>query len=352
MRNRFVMPGMQRGWTENGAPNSNMPDYYRKRVLGGVALIISESCAIDHPSATAQAIACHLNASTLEPWKRCVNAVRDAGGEMLLQLWHEGALRNDVDHRTLSASGIAHPGLERGRAATAEDLAELADAYVRSALVAQQAGASGIELHCAHGFMLDQFLWAETNLRTDGYGGPDIVARTRFPAELTAAIREACGSEFLISVRFSQWKEHDYTAKIAPAPSDLAAFASIMRDAGANLLHASSRRFWTAEWPDIDDRSLAGWTKSLSGLPTITVGSVGLDKDVMESFTEEGEAHLTIVDSLAKLTTRFNQGEFDLVAVGRSLIADPDWVRKIAAGDYASVRSFRKADVSDLEWEV
>jgi 2,4-dienoyl-CoA reductase-like NADH-dependent reductase (Old Yellow Enzyme family) len=350
LKNRFVMPGMQRGFCKDGMPLPELADYYRKRAEGGVALVIGESAAIDHPSATAQPSAARLNAATADGWARCIAGVRGAGSEMLLQLWHEGGLRNDRDGETLSPSGFGHPKLPQGRAMTAGDIASVRDGYVRSALIAQRAGASGIEVHCAHGYFLDLFLWPDTNLRDDGYGGPDIAHRVRFPAEITAAIRDACGPEFLISVRFSQWKEHDYRAKVAPAHEDLAVMVTAFREAGADMLHASTRRFWTPEWPG-KDWSLAGWTRHLSGLPTITVGSVGLDKDVMESFTTEGAMTTTIPQSLAELARRLEAGEFDLVSVGRSLISDPDWVNKVRIGDFDAIRPFRKEDVGALEWE-
>ncbi|KAB1649620.1 hypothetical protein F8O04_05080 [Pseudoclavibacter endophyticus] len=88
--NRFIMPGMQRGWCENGAPDARLATYYRARAEGGVGLIISESVAVDHPSATRSEFFARLTPSTLPAWKSCVGAVKDAGGHMLLQLWHEG----------------------------------------------------------------------------------------------------------------------------------------------------------------------------------------------------------------------------------------------------------------------
>lgn len=350
LRNRFVMPGMQRGYCRDGAPLPELADYYGRRAQGGVALVISESCAIDHPSATAQPSAARLDAGTADAWARCVEAVHEAGGAMILQLWHEGGLRKDRDGETLSPSGLAYGGFAQGRAMTAEDLEAVRDGYVRSALCAQRAGADGIELHCAHGYFLDLFLWPETNRRDDGYGGPDIGNRVRFPAEIVAAIRAACGPGFLIGVRFSQWKDHDYRARIAETPGELAVMTTAFREAGADLLHASTRRFWIPEWPG-RDWSLAGWTRYLSGLPTITVGSVGLNKDVMESFTTEGAMATTVPESLAELARRMDAGEFDLVSVGRSLISDPDWVRKVQARDYGAIRPFRKEDVGALEWE-
>ncbi|WP_404714093.1 12-oxophytodienoate reductase [Sphingomonas sp. MMS24-J13] len=350
LANRFVMPGMQRGFSEGGRPLPQLADYYRRRVEGGVSLVISESCAIAHESATAQPAASRLAPDTFDAWARCVGAVTDAGGHMLLQLWHEGGLRKDEDGLTLSASGYGHPGLQRGRAASPAELGEMIDGFVTSALLAQKAGAAGVEVHGAHGFMLDQFLWAATNQRADGYGGAAIADRVRLPAEIVAAIRAACGPDFLISFRFSQWKEHDYTARVAQTPDELGEMLAILREAGVDMLHASTRRFWTPEWPD-HDWGLAGWTRHLSGLPTITVGSVGLDRDVMESFSTEGEARSTIETSLDELSRRLARGEFDLVSVGRSLISDPDWVKKVHDGDYAAIRPFQKRDIASLEWE-
>ena len=91
--NRFVMPAMQRGWCVNGVPLPKMADYYRERAEGGAGLIISEACAIDHPSATGQNPSAHIFGPAVASWARCVRAVKDAGGHMIVQLWHEGSMR-------------------------------------------------------------------------------------------------------------------------------------------------------------------------------------------------------------------------------------------------------------------
>jgi 2,4-dienoyl-CoA reductase-like NADH-dependent reductase (Old Yellow Enzyme family) len=348
--NRFVMPGMQRGWVRDGAPSPELASYYRRRVEGGVGLIIAESSAVDHSSSTVQPAACWLNPHTAGAWSRCVDAVRDASGHFLMQLWHEGGRRNAADGLALSPSGLSHPGHPNGRAATRAELGEIRDAFVRSALIAQSIGADGVEVHACHGYLLDQFLWAATNTRDDGYGGEAIADRARFPAEIVASIRAACGPDFVISFRFSQWKEHDYEAKVAATPDDLGVLLGMLRAAGANSLHASTRRFWVPEWPG-SEMGLAGWTRRLGGLPTITVGSVGLDRDVMASFMEDGEAASRVRASMQELAERFERQEFDLVAVGRGLISDPDWVKKVRDGQYDAVRTFQKADIASLQWE-
>jgi 2,4-dienoyl-CoA reductase-like NADH-dependent reductase (Old Yellow Enzyme family) len=351
LRNRFVMPGMQRGHCHNGSPLIALAEYYGRRAQGGVGLVIGESCAVDHASATAQETACHLNAATLYAWSLCVDAVHKAGGEMLLQLWHEGALRNPSDGRTLSPSGTAYPGHSGGHAATIAELDELRAAYVRSALLARSAGAAGVEVHACHGYLLDQFLWEATNSRSDPYGGPEMRNRVRFPAEIVAAIRAECGPDFLISFRFSQWKQYAYDAMIAPQPEDLEIMLAALKTAGVNVFHASTRRFWVPPWPQ-SPLSMAGWTRKLTQLPTIAVGSVGLDRDVMESFTREDEAEAEVARSITELATRFSNGEFDMVAVGRSLIGDPEWVEKLRTGRLREIRAFAKADIANLDaWE-
>jgi 2,4-dienoyl-CoA reductase-like NADH-dependent reductase (Old Yellow Enzyme family) len=349
LANRFVMPAMQRGMSVDGAPTPELAAYYARRAEGGVPLIIGESAAIDHPSATVQPSASWLTAATAGAWQRCVDEVRTAGGHMLLQLWHEGAVRNDG--HALSPSGRIHPGKPNGRAMTLEEMKAIGEGFVRSACIARDIGAAGVEVHCAHGYLLDQFLWHGSNVRDDGYGGADIADRVRFPAEIVSAIRHECGPDFLISLRFSQWKEVDYGARVAGDPAELAGMTTILREAGVDVLHCSTRRFWEPEWAG-DGRNLAGWVKELSGLPTITVGSVGLDTDVMTTFIEGRDPGARVDEAVAELEARLAAGEFDLVAVGRALIGDPDFVKKLAARDHAAIKLFARADLGKLEWDT
>jgi 2,4-dienoyl-CoA reductase-like NADH-dependent reductase (Old Yellow Enzyme family) len=349
LANRFVMPAMQRGMCDGGAPKPELAEYYARRAAGGVPLVIGESAAVDHPSSTVQPTSAHLNAATASAWQACVDAVRREGGAMLLQLWHEGALR--TDGQALSPSGKASPKKDSGRAMTRAEMEAIGEGFVRSARLAQSIGAAGVEVHAAHGYLLDQFLWHGSNVRDDGYGGPDIADRARFPAEIVRAIRVECGPEFVISLRFSQWKEVDYEAKVAADRAELGTLATMLREAGADVLHCSTRRFWEREWNG-DARNLAGWTKALGGLPTITVGSVGLDTDVMTVFMEGRDPGARVGVAIEDLEKRLEAGEFDLVAVGRALIGDPDFVRKIEARDYGAVRTFIRADLGQLEWDT
>jgi 2,4-dienoyl-CoA reductase-like NADH-dependent reductase (Old Yellow Enzyme family) len=350
LRNRFVMPGMQRYWCVDGAPDHRLREYYRRRVQGGAGLIVSESCAIDHPSATKNPTFARISPDTREAWRACAAGVHEAGGAMFLQLWHQGAVNYGGDAESnpnfvaLSPSGIAHPGESFGRAATEAELASLKRAFVQGALDAAEIGADGVELHSAHGFLLDQFLWPGTNLRTDRYGGPAITDRATFVAEVAEAVREATGPDFVISVRISQWKESDYDARIVEEPGQLGQLVAMLRSAGADIFHVSTRRFWTPEWAG-SDLGLAGWAKSFTDAAVIAVGSVGLDIDVMASLDGQ-EGRPTGASRIGELVRRFQRGDFDLVSVGRSQIGDPNWVTKMTDHRIPDIRGFRANDTS------
>ena len=350
LRNRFVMPGMQRYWCADGAPDLRLREYYRRRVLGGASLVISESCAVDHPSATKNPTFARIAPSTREAWRECVAGVHEAGGAMFLQLWHQGAVNyggdaeSNPDFVALSPSGVAHPGESFGRAATEAELDSIKRAFVQGAVDAEEIGADGVEIHSAHGFLLDQFLWPGTNLRTDRYGGPSITDRATFVAEVTEAVRAATGPDFAISVRISQWKESDYDARIVEEPAQLGQLVTMLRAAGADIFHVSTRRFWTPEWEG-SDLGLAGWAKSFTDAPVIAVGSVGLDIDVMASL-EGKEGRPTGASRIDELVRRFQRGDFDLVSVGRSQIGDPDWIAKMTHHRIPEIRGFRANDTS------
>ena len=354
--NRFVLPGMQRGWCSEGAPTDLLTEYYRRRVAGGVGLIVSESVAIDHPSSTQADNFAKLNGGTVTAWEKCISAVKQDGGNIFLQLWHEGGIRTEggtgplSHHPTLSPSGLAGATRPNGRAATLEEIAGIKQGFVRSALLAKEAGADGVEVHAAHGYLLDQFLWAATNRREDEYGGPDIRNRVRLPAEIVSEIRRACGPDFTISLRFSQWKEADYKARVVDTPDELGIMLDILRIAGVSAIHASTRRFWEPEWEG-SPLSLAGWCKRLSPLPVITVGSVGLDADVMESFNGK-EPEARVREGITELLKRFGNGEFDMVSVGRGQIGDPEWVTKVHRKEFDRIRVFRRSDMRRSDSDI
>lgn len=117
-----------------------------------------------------------------------------------------------------------------------------------------------------------------------------------------------------------------------------------MCEAGVDAFHCSTRRFWESEFPE-SNLNLAGWTKKLTGKPAVTVGSVTLNEDLMKSFGSDDTAAVTGID---ELLTRLQAGEFDLVAIGRSLIVNPSWPRQVERGALSELLPFNRSALSQL----
>jgi 2,4-dienoyl-CoA reductase-like NADH-dependent reductase (Old Yellow Enzyme family) len=226
-------------------------------------------------------------------------------------------------------------------------IADTISAYGRAAADAKRLGFDTVEIHGAHGYLIDQFFWSGTNKRTDKFGGATLKERSRFAAEVVKSVREAVGPEFPVILRISQWKQQDYAARLAETPDAMAEWLVPLVEAGVDVLHCSQRRFWQAEFPEIDGEAglnFAGWAKKLTGAATISVGSVGLSSDFIGSFSGESSKPA----SLDNLIQRLERDEFDLIAVGRALLSDPHWVTKVRTGDSNSMKDFSPAALAEL----
>ncbi|MHA7963268.1 NADH:flavin oxidoreductase [Paenibacillus sp. CAU 1782] len=325
LSNRIVMAPMTRQFSPEGVPGENVAAYYKRRAENGVGLIVTEGTIIEHADASDQGNVPHIyGEAALKGWSKVVEAVHAAGGKIIPQIWHMGAKGQVNDY-------------------SAAEIAEIVDSFARSAAAAKEIGFDGIEIHGAHGYLIDQFFWEKTNNRTDQYGG-DYLARATFAVEVIKACRQAVGPDFPIVFRYSQWKSSEYTAKLAKTPEELEQFLKLLSDAGVDVFHCSTRRFWEPEFEG-SDLNLAGWTKKLSGKPVITVGSVGLDTDFMTLFTEGKGGNTQGIDDLIK---RLENGEFDLVAIGRALLSDPAWANKVREGRLDDVLPFTRESLASL----
>lgn len=347
LRNRFVMPAMQRGFLKECTPTAAMAAYLEGCARGGMGLIITEGTGPDHPSAFWQGTFGVLRREDQAIWRDIVSRAKSGGAALLVQLWHAGSCRVVPPESawakspTLSPSGLLQAGRPNGAAMTARDIEEIRDAFVRAALFAQEIGADGVEIHAAHGYLLDQFLWHETNIRTDEYGGATLAERARFPRDVVAAVRATCGDDFLISFRFSQWKEVDYEARIVAHPDELRPAIGMLRAAGVDIFNVSTRRFDRIEWPELDPRrTLAGWVKSMTDAAVIAVGSVGLNNDIASNLFGGKNPELQVERDLERVRAAMAEGQFDLVGIGRAQIANPDFVARVQRGEIAALRSF------------
>lgn len=340
LKNRIAMAPMTRSFSPKGIPTQEVADYYRRRAEGGTGLLITEGTTINDAVATMDSKIPQIHGQeALAGWQKVVEDVHAVGGKIIPQLWHVGMARNPKNApfselASAGPSGLLSPGKQVAEPMTVEHINNVINAFAQAAKDAQKVGFDGIEIHGAHGYLVDQFFWSGTNQRTDEWGG-SMANRSRFAVEIIKAIRAATGPDFPIVLRYSQWKQQDYAARLAETPELLEQFLAPLADAGVDIFHCSTRRYWEPEFAG-SDLNLAGWTKKLTGKSTMTVGSVGLDGDFFGAFSGQGSNTRSIDD----LIERLDKGEFDLVAVGRALIQDPQWANKVRQGDMDKLETY------------
>ena len=337
------MAPMTRSFSPNGIPTADVAAYYQRRAEGEVGLILSEGTVIERTASSNDPNIPHFyGAEALAGWQKVIHDVHAGGGQMGPQIWHMGIMENHHSGWTPETpfegpSEFNKPGFSNGKAMTDADIADTIAAFGRAALNAKNLGFDCLEIHGAHGYLIDQFFWDATNLRTDWYGGKTIAERNRFAVEVIKEIRKQVGEDFAIIIRLSQFKPSDYTMKLAKTPQEMETWLNPLSEAGIDIFHCSQRRFWEPEFEG-SDLNFAGWAKKITGNATITVGSVGLSGDFFGAFRGETSEP----SSLDELLRRYDRGDFDLVAVGRPILADPNWVQKIRDNRDSELIGFSK----------
>ncbi len=341
--NRIVMAPMTRNQSPGNIPGPDVVEYYRRRAAGGVGLIITEGTCINHIAASGYPDVPYFHGEKrLAAWQKVAEAVHAEGGKIAPQLWHCGGMRRagtppEGEVNGYTPSGMNVPGKVNRHIMTLQDIDDCVQAFAQGAKDAKALGFDAVEIHGAHGYLIDQFFWEGTNQRDDEYGG-SLEKRGRFAIEIIKAVRAAVGPDFPVLLRWSQWKQQDYAARLVTSPEELEQFLLPLSDAGVDIFHCSTRRFWEPEFEG-SDLNLAGWTRKITGKPAITVGSVGLSTDFIPA---PGETAFKSAEpaSLDDLERRMQAGEFDLVAVGRALIANPDWARLVQENRTGDIKAF------------
>ncbi len=348
LANRIVMAPMTRSFSPGNVPGQDVVDYYRRRAEGGVGLIVTEGVSTNLDTATGTPNVPNIVTDTAKAgWKRVVDGVHNAGGKIAIQLWHEGPYRNPAktqhpDVPSWSASGIKVPGKQLWEPMSETEIETAIGEFVDASTAAHAAGFDAIEFHGAHSYLIDSFFWEQSNLRDDKWGG-DWRGRTRFACEIIRRTRDKLGADFPLIIRLSQWKQQDFAAKAAATPKDLEQWLTPLVDAGADIFHCSQRRFWETDFEG-SALNFAGWAKKITGKPSISVGSVGLSGEFTAAYA--GEASTPA--SLDELVARMKREEFDLIAVGRALLQDPDWAQKIRNGRASELMTFTKDALGKL----
>ncbi|GJL92315.1 NADH:flavin oxidoreductase [Hyphococcus sp.] len=346
--NRIVMAPMTRSFSPGNVPGDDVAAYYRRRAEGGVGLIVTEGVSTNLITSTGTPNVPNIVTDDAKArWKRVVEGVHGAGGKIAMQLWHEGPYRNPAktqhpDAPSWSASGIKVPGKQLWEPMNEAEVETAITEFVAAALAAKEARFDAIEFHGAHSYLLDSFFWDQSNQRADQWGG-DWTGRTRFACEIIRRTRAKLGADFPLIIRLSQWKQQDFAAKAAATPKEMEQWLTPLVDAGIDIFHCSQRRFWEADFEG-SALNFAGWAKKLTGKPSISVGSVGLSGEFTAAYAGEASTPASLDD----LTARMEREEFDLIAVGRALLQDPDWALKIRDSRNDELMTFTKDALDKL----
>ncbi len=325
LKNRIVMPAMG---TNLAGPEGEVTDeliaYYEERAKGGTGLIITEFTCIDYEYGKGFIRQLRFDEDRFIPgMQRLAAAVQKYGTKLFVQIHHAGRQSSSAlinGKQIVAPSNIASAAVgEEPRELTTEEVKELVNKFVQTAVRCKQAGIDGVEIHGAHGYLINQFLSPQSNLRKDEYGG-SFENRMRFIEEIIAGIREKCGQEYPVTVRLS-------ADEFIDGGIDLQLGKQISRHLeklGIDGLHISSGTYESMDKIIESPLFEQGWKVYLAeeikkevNIPVITVGNIR-EPQYVETILADGKA--------------------DFVAIGRGLIADPEWVNKTMAGREAEIR--------------
>jgi len=313
--------------TADGCATDRMAQYYAKFAEGGFSFLVTEGTYTDNVYSKGYRKQPGLVTDDhVEAWTQVTDAAHDAGGAIFAQLMHSGAqnqgIPQDADQETIAPSAVQPDGEKneayggdgpypRPKKATKEDLETAREGFVASAMNAHEAGFDGVELHAANGYLLNEFLSDKMNQRDDEYGGaPE--ARVRYPAEVVEAVAAAVPDDFVVGVRVSQSMVTDYGYVWPEGEAAAAVFFEALSSAGADYIH-TTERYATEPTFGEDGPSLAEAAVEYVVDDTVVIanGSLGTP-----------EAARQVLDDGA-----------DLLTLGTSALANPDWPSRVAAGE-------------------
>ena len=322
--NRFVLAPMSRASAQDdGTPTPDMAGYYAGFARGGFGLLIAEGAFTDDKYAQSYSNQPGMVTDAHEQgWAEIVRAVQNEGGKIILQLIHAGAVSQHVETphapspvrpkgTMLQGYGHRQGSYDVPLELDLKDIEEIKQGFVQAALRAQRAGFDGVEIHCANGYLLDQFLTPETNIRADQYGG-SVQNRIRLTGEILAATRKATDAGFLVGVRLSQAKatEPDYFWHNGLHDAEIIFRA--VADAGADFIHlASEIKGYAYHSKTRQGENLSAFAKRLTGLPVIANGGMHV-----------AELANDVVSNDAA----------DFVAVGKTALLNPDLPQRLEQG--------------------
>lgn len=323
VKNRIVMPPMATNYAgPSGEPTERLIGYYTERAKGGAGLIIVENVQVKYPQGKNVACQLRLDQDKFIPgFQELAEAVHAHQARIFIQIHHAGRQYHDIE----GEEGVDPSGIPDGftqqpvRALRADEIRDLVERFAETALRAQKAGMDGVEFHGAHGYLINEFMSPHTNQRMDEWGGT-FERRMRFPLKIIERTREKVGPRFPLSFRFSA----DEFVPGGITLDDSKKIAKYLEDAGIDVLHVSAGIYESISRLLEPMRFEEGWRSYLAAeikkavkIPVITVGQIR-SPEVAERILEENQA--------------------DFVSLGRTLIADPDWPRKVEENRVPEIR--------------
>lgn len=324
LANRLAVAPMTRiSATPDGFVTNAMVRYYERFAKGGFALLITEGIYTDQAFSQ-----CYENQPGLsdlaqaKAWREVTDSVHAAGGKIIAQLMHAGALSqfNRFRDHTVGPSAIRPKGKQmtiyRGtgeyrlpREITEEEITEVLAGFSRAAKLAiEVAGFDGIEIHAANGYLLDQFLTDFTNRRDDSWGG-SAAHRVRLTVEVARHLRRAIGASVPLGVRISQAKVNDPTHKWSGTHEDAATIFSAIAAAETDYIHVTEPEAWRPAFAD-SGPSLVSLARTNAPTATIIANGNLHDPARAEAILEHGA---------------------DLIALGRGALSNPTWPHRVRA---------------------
>lgn len=325
VKNRFVMAPMVTNYSEkDGSVTDRLVAYHRARAKGGVGLIITEATYV-HPCGKGFSNELGIYKDELVPGlERLTSAVHEAGGKIAVQLYHSG--RQSYEAVTglplIAPSAIPCPvcgGMPKEM--TKEDIRQMVDAFRNAARRAKAAGFDAVEIHGAHGYLLNEFLSPYSNQRTDEYGG-SFANRARFPLEVLKKVRDLVGKDYPVLYRLSS-AEHVPGGLTIEDTKD---FAAMLVDNGIDAIHVSGGVYLSA---------------AMIIQPAAIPQGVYVDNAAAIKAAVGGRVPIIVVGRIKEpsmMEELVVGGKVDMIAMGRGLLADEAFPAKLQAGNTDDIR--------------